>query len=316
MRIIVTGGAGFIGSHFVDAFLEGGHDVTVIDNLSSGHKQNLDPRAHFLYMDLAEPGIDQLIQQLHPEVIFHFAAQMDVRASIANPLIDAERNILTSLRLIDAGLASGIEYFGFASSGGAIYGEANSGPQDESHPAEPVSPYGVAKLSVDHYLRTYQIHRGLRSCSMRFSNVYGPRQNAGGEGGVVAIFSERLARGNHLMINGDGTNTRDFVFAPDLASVVPKLLRDRPMGIFNFGTGIETSISKLAGMIQTLAQVSSPIQHGPSIFGEQKRSVLNPGKAKRELGWEPSHELSAGLEKTFRWFSTHHLSAKKAPRGA
>ncbi len=312
MRIVVTGGAGFIGSHFVDAFLEDGHDVIVIDNLSSGHKENIDPRAHFLHMDLADPGIYQLIQQLHPEAIFHFAAQIDVRMSIAEPFIDAEQNILTSLRLVDTGLASGIDYFCFASSGGAIYGEANSGPQDESHPAGPVSPYGVAKLSVDHYLRTYQSHRGLRSCSMRFSNVYGPRQNAGGEGGVVAIFADRLVNGKPLIINGDGANTRDFVFAPDLASVASKLLNDRPMGIFNFGTGIETSISKLGEMMQKIAEISSPIQHGPPILGEQKRSVLNPGKAKRELGWESAHDLSTGLEKTLQWFKTHRLPTKKA----
>lgn len=147
---------------------------------------------------------------------------------------------------------------------------------------------------------------------MRFSNVYGPRQNAGGEGGVVAIFADRLVNGKPLIINGDGANTRDFVFAPDLASVASKLLNDRPMGIFNFGTGIETSISKLGEMMQKIAEISSPIQHGPPILGEQKRSVLNPGKAKRELGWESAHDLSTGLEKTLQWFKTHRLPTKKA----
>ena len=191
MRILVTGGAGFIGSHFVDRFLAEGHQVWVLDNLRSGTTVNLHPRATFLHLDLQDGRLAQEVAALRPEAIFHLAAQIDVRVSCADPVFDATENILATLRLLEAGLASGLEFFGFASSGGAIYGEAD-GPQAESHPERPMNPYGVAKLAVDKYLQAYAVQRGLRSASLRFSNVYGPRQGAKGEAGVVAVFSKRL----------------------------------------------------------------------------------------------------------------------------
>jgi UDP-glucose 4-epimerase len=303
MRILVTGGAGFIGSHFVDRFLAEGHQVWVLDNLRSGTTVNLHPRATFLHLDLQDGRLAQEVSALRPEAIFHLAAQIDVRISCADPVFDATENILATLRLLEAGLASGLEFFGFASSGGAIYGEAD-GPQAESHPERPMNPYGVAKLAVDKYLQAYAVQRGLRSASLRFSNVYGPRQGAKGEAGVVAIFAKRLRAGQAPVIFGDGLQTRDFVFAPDLAEAASRVLQQRATGIFNLGTGLETTVLGLAqGLCEAAGFDPDRIEHGVGIAGEQRRSVLNPLKALRELGWSPRTGLAEGLRTTYDWFA-------------
>lgn len=303
MRILVTGGAGFIGSHFVDRFVAEGHQVWVIDNLMSGSKSNLHPDAGFLHLDLKEERLAQEVATLRPEAVFHLAAQIDVRVSCADPVLDATENILATLRLLEAGLAVGMEFFAFASSGGAIYGEA-SGPQAESHVELPMNPYGVAKLAVDKYLHAYAIQRGLRSASLRFANVYGPRQGAKGEAGVVAVFSKRLRDGLAPRINGDGLQTRDFVYAPDLAKAACLVLRQRATGVFNLGTGRETSVLDLAKGLCTAAGFDpGGIQHGEAIPGEQRRSVLDSAKAARELDWTPRTPLVEGLRTTYDWFA-------------
>lgn len=305
MRILVTGGAGFIGSHFVERFITEGHQVWILDNLSSGTKANLHPEAQFLHLDLQDARLAQEIAAVSPEAVFHLAAQIDVRVSCSDPVRDATENILATLKLLEAGLASGMAFFGFASSGGAIYGEAD-GPQGESHSETPLSPYGVAKLAVDKYLHAYGVQRGLRSAALRFANVYGPRQGAKGEAGVVAVFSKLLRDGRMPRINGDGLQTRDFVYAPDLAEAASLVLQKRATGVFNLGTGRETAV---LGLAQALCQIAgsdpAQLQHGPGIAGEQRRSVLDASKAARELGWTPRTGLAEGLRSTYDWFASH-----------
>jgi len=302
MHILVTGGAGFIGSHVVDRFVSEGHEVWVLDNLSSGSRANLNPGARFLQLDLKDPRLAGEVAAIRPEAVFHLAAQIDVRVSCADPVRDASENILATLRLIEAGLAAGMQFFGFASSGGAIYGEA-AGPQAESHPETPLNPYGVAKLAVDKYLRAYEVQRGLESASLRFANVYGPRQGAAGEAGVVAVFAKRLRRGLAPRINGDGLQTRDFVYAPDLAEAASLVLGRRATGVYNLGTGLETPVLDLARRLCAAAGLDpAGIEHGPGIPGEQRRSVLDPAKAARELGWTPRTGLADGLQATWNWF--------------
>jgi UDP-glucose 4-epimerase len=305
MRILVTGGAGFIGSHFVDRFIAEGHQVWVLDNLRSGSKANVHASATFVHLDLKDERLSQGIARIKPEAVFHLAAQIDVRISCGDPVFDATENILATLRLLEAGLANGMEFFAFASSGGAIYGEA-SGPQSESHVEAPLNPYGVAKLAVDKYLHAYNVQRGLKSASLRFSNVYGPRQGAKGEAGVVAVFCKRLRDGHAPCINGDGLQTRDFVYAPDLAEAASLVLQQRATGIFNLGTGRETTILDLAGRLCDSAGVDSlQIQHSPGLAGEQRRSVLDASKAQNLLGWRPRTSLEEGLRATYDWFRTH-----------
>ena len=305
MRILVTGGAGFIGSHFVDRFISEGHQVWVLDNLRSGSKANINPKATFIQLDLKDERLAQEVAAVRPEAVFHLAAQIDVRVSCDDPVFDATENILATLRLIEAGLANGMEFFAFASSGGAIYGEA-SGPQSESHCETPMNPYGVAKLAVDKYLHAYKIQRGLKSASLRFSNVYGPRQGAKGEAGVVAVFAKRLRDGQPPRINGHGLQTRDFVYAPDLAEAASIVLQKRATGVFNLGTCRETSVLDLAkGLCKAAGFDPTKIQHSEGISGEQRRSVLDPSKAARDLGWTPRTQLAEGLQITYDWFAAN-----------
>ena len=305
MRILVTGGAGFIGSHTADRLLEEGHDVAILDNLRSGSRDNLPAKADFLEMDLQAPGLAPALARLRPEAIIHFAAQIDVRVSCQDPVFDAQENILGTLGLLEAGLDSGLRHFVFASSGGAIYGEA-AGPQAETHPEVPINPYGVAKLAVDKYLYAYGVQRGLRACSLRFSNVYGPRQGAKGEAGVVAVFCKALRDGRAPVINGDGLQTRDFVHAQDLAEAVSLVLERGATGVLNLGTGVETSILDLARSLCGLTSVDpDDLRHEAGIPGEQRRSVLDASRALEALGWKPRTPLAGGLEETLAWFLSH-----------
>lgn len=302
MEILVTGGAGFIGSHAADRLLRDGHHVTILDNLRHGALANVPKGADFLEMDLRDSRLSARIGALCPEVILHYAAQIDVRISCADPVYDAEENIIGTLKLIEAGLASGLRQFVFASSGGAIYGEA-AGPQREGHPARPVTPYGAAKLAVDTYLATYAQQRGLRTCSLRFSNVYGPRQGAKGEAGVVAVFARALCKGQAPRINGDGLQTRDFVYVEDLAEAASRVVAGAYAGILNLGTGTETAILDLARLLCEEAGLApDAVQHGPEIPGEQRRSVLDATLAGRDIGWKPNTDLATGLAKTLQWF--------------
>jgi UDP-glucose 4-epimerase len=300
MKVVVTGGAGFIGSHVAEALIGAGHSVAVIDNLSTGRRENVPEGCPLSEMDLRDPALAGELARRAPEAVFHFAAQIDVRRSLADPIGDAEDNVIATLRLLQATVASGARRFVFASSGGAIYGEA-SAPQDEQHRESPLSPYGVAKLAVDKYLEVYRRQRGLRAVSLRLSNVYGPRQSAAGEAGVVAVFARRLAGGQPLRVHGDGLQTRDFVAVRDVAALAPELLARDVEGTFNLGTGIETSVRDLAARMCALAG-RGVIDAAPAVPGEQRRSVLDAGKAGRELGWRPATALDDGLRDTLEWF--------------
>ncbi|MDR3671919.1 MAG: GDP-mannose 4,6-dehydratase [Holophaga sp.] len=302
MEILVTGGAGFIGSHTADFLVARGHHVTVLDNLCNGSRDQVPPGADFLQLDLGDPTLPGHLARLRPEAVLHFAAQIDVRTSCSAPVFDAQQNILGTLALIEAGLANGLQHFIFASSGGAIYGEAH-GPQDEGHPEQPINPYGVAKLSVDKYLHAYTVQRGLRTCSLRLANAYGPRQGAVGEAGVVAMFCRRLARGQAPRIHGDGLQTRDFVYVGDLAEGFGAALEQRAAGVINLATGRETSILELArGLCLQAGLDPAGIEHGPGIAGEQRRSVLDPAKARAELGWSARTPVAQGLAATWNGF--------------
>ncbi len=270
-HVLVTGGAGFIGSHLVDTYLARGFRVSVIDNLSTGDRANLNPNATFYEADIR----DAPLEKIRPDIISHHAAQMDVRRSVADPVFDAEVNIVGSLRLLQKAVEVGVKRFVFASTGGAIYGEPQFAPQTEKHPANPLSPYGCAKLAVEHYMHYFRGVHGLSTVALRYANVYGPRQNSKGEAGVVAIFIDRMRRGQTATINGDGQQTRDYVYVDDVVAANMTVTESAEAGPFNVGTGIETSVNQLAALLGVRAE------HGPAKVGEQRRSVLASARNRR-----------------------------------
>ena len=303
MKILVTGGAGFIGSNIVDAYLSMGHDVFVLDDLSTGRESNLNPRAHFVRADIRDAAaVGKLFQTERFDVVNHHAAQMDVRRSVADPVFDASVNLLGVLTLLEAAARSGVSRVLFASSGGAIYGEQDYYPADELHPTRPISPYGVAKLSTEHYLFYYQAVYGVQHVCLRYANVYGPRQNPEGEAGVVAIFASKMLKGEHPVINGDGKQTRDYVFVGDVVRANVSALECGSSSIFNIGTGVETDVNALFRHIKVLTGSSAPDAHGPAKKGEQLRSVLTSAKIGKALGWKPTITLEEGLKKTVEFF--------------
>lgn len=302
MRILITGGAGFIGSNVADAFVALGHEVMVIDNLSSGKKEYVPAAARFVLCDVTSDTAVEAVRTFRPEIVNHHAAQINVRASVADPQFDARVNILGSIRLLEAARQYGVRKFLFASSGGAGYGEQEQFPAEETHPIRPVSPYGAAKMSVELYLNYYRAQYGLEYTALRYANVYGPRQDPHGEAGVVAIFAERLLRGQTAIVNGDGEQTRDFVFVGDLVRAnVSALTRGDGMSI-NIGTGIETSVNTVFRLLRDLAGSRQEEIHGPSMPGEQRRSCLENLMASCELGWYPETSLEEGLARTLDFF--------------
>jgi UDP-glucose 4-epimerase len=322
-KILVTGGAGFIGSHLVDALIERGHRVVVIDNLSTGKKENINPPRtcsggiKFYKIDICSPKIGEIFKKEKPEICFHFAAQINVRKSVENPLFDAKVNILGSLNIIQnfiREIRSQIRVnspklnsckfakFIFASTGGAIYGEAKKIPTPENYPENPISPYGIAKLTVENYLKFYKANFGLQFISLRFSNVYGPRQDPKGEAGVVAIFIDKLLKREGPTIFGDGNQTRDFIFVEDVVSACLKAMEYKgKKEIFNIGTGIETSINEVYQIISKLLKTKIKPKYAPEKPGDLKRSCLDISLAKRELKWKPKYNLEEGVKKTIEW---------------
>jgi UDP-glucose 4-epimerase len=297
-HVLVTGGAGFIGSHLVDAYVGRGWRVTVIDNLSTGDRANLNSKAEFIEADLREPRTADLVMRLRPDVVSHQAAQVDVRISVADPAADAETNILASLRLLQKSWEAGVKRFIFASSGGAAYGEPRFVPQTEDHPINPMSPYGCAKAAVELYMNYFREVRSLSTIALRYANVYGPRQSAKGEAGVIAIFADRLLRGQGVTINGSGEQTRDFVFVEDVvaANMAATDRTDLPAAI-NVGTGVETNVNELYQAIaKSLGQSLHP-SHGPAKIGEQQRSVLDGTRMRAVIGRDWT-KLDAGLGRT------------------
>ena len=312
MKVLVTGGAGFIGSHLVDAFLADGHDVVVVDNLYTGKRENLNPRARFVECDIRSEAVRDVVLRERPDVIDHHAAQMNVRVSVEQPAFDLEVNILGTLRLLDAAREAGVRKFVFASSGGVVYGDLEDLPAREDSPTVPVSPYGVAKRSAEHYLEYFRLVHGLPYAALRYANVYGPRQNPHGEAGVVAVFSERILAGAAPRINGDGRQTRDYVYVGDVVEVNRKVVASDFVGPLNVGTGRETDVVTLTDAL--LRHSGSPLraEHGPAKAGEQRRSVLDCSRAARELGWRPQMTLEQGLGHTFDWFRERFEQSKKS----
>ena len=302
MKIVVTGGAGFIGSHLVDAFIAAGHEVFVIDDLSSGNKANLNPKAKLYSMDLLDPKIPALIAEIRPDALNHHAAQMDVRRSVADPMFDARVNILGFINLLEAGKQSGLKKVIFASSGGAIYGEQEKFPAPEDHPKRPASPYGVSKLTGENYLAYYHATFHIPYVALRYANVYGPRQNFKGEAGVIAIFIDQLLFGKTPMIHGDGKQTRDFVYVGDVAAANLTALDTPYVGGINIGTGVETDLVTLYDKI--CRQMGSKVAaiHGPAKDGEQRRSSLDCSHARKILNWSPKISLDEGLGRTVAYY--------------
>jgi UDP-glucose 4-epimerase len=286
----------------VDAYVGAGHEVFVIDNLSSGNRQNLSPKAKLHVMDLLDPKVAGLVAEIRPDVLNHHAAQMDVRRSVADPVFDAQVNILGFINLLEAGKQAGLKKVVFASSGGAIYGEQEKYPAPEEHATRPASPYGVSKLTGENYLAYYHTTFNIPYVALRYANVYGPRQNFKGEAGVVAIFIDQLLSGNTPIINGDGKQTRDFVYVGDVAAANLKALDAVYVGGINIGTGVETDLIALYDKI--CQQVGSKISavHGAAKEGEQRRSSLDSSRARKILTWSPKTPLDEGLGNTVAYY--------------
>lgn len=300
-KVLVTGGAGFIGSHLTEALLEQGYEVTVTDNLSTGKLLNLPHKGeNFHKLDITAPEFRQLVRELKPRYIFHQAAQIDVQTSLADPLLDAKVNILGTLNVLEACREAGVEKLIYASSA-AVFGEPQYLGIDEAHPVEPLAPYGVSKHTPEHYLALYGQLYGLRWTALRYANVYGPRQDASGEGGVVAIFTDRLLKGQEPVIYGDGQQTRDFIYVADVVAANLSALERGDGGIYNIGTGQATSVLELYRTLAELLRESGerevpPYRLAPARPGDIRNSYFNPQRAEQELDWRARYSLRQGLE--------------------
>lgn len=301
-RILITGGAGFIGSHVADLMVAAGHEVVVVDNLSKGRREFVPALARLFPYDIKSQDTQEFILDWRPQVVIHHAAQMSVQVSVSDPPLDAQENILGSLNILQAAARARVKKFIFASTGGAIYGDEAPVPARETDPPRPESPYGIAKLSVEHYLHFYHREHGIVPICLRYANVYGPRQNTLGEAGVVAIFTEKFLAGVQPVINGDGLQTRDFTYVGDIAAANLLALSYSQAGIFNIGTGLETDILTIYQHLQKLSGSSLGPEHGPAKPGEQRRSALNCDLAREELGWRPKTSLEEGLALTMAAF--------------
>ncbi len=304
MRVMVTGGAGFIGSHTGDALAAaGGYEISIIDDLSAGKRGQVNARARFYQADLRDTAaVGDIFERERPEVMVHLAAQMDVRRSVADPAFDAQVNLVGFLNLMEAGRQRGLKRVVFSSTGGAIYGEQQCFPCDEEHPLYPVSPYGIAKLATEKYLFFYRVQYGIDYVALRYANVYGPRQDPHGEAGVVAIFCGRILEGRPVTIYGDGGQTRDYIYVGDVVRANMAALKSTASGAFNIGTGVETSVNELYDTLARIAGVNLKPKHDPARPGEQRRSVILPERAARQLNWRPEIALADGLGNTLGFF--------------
>lgn len=302
MNILVTGGAGFIGSNVADAFINEGHHVIIIDNFSSGKKENVHQKAKVYAMDIQDDSVGNIFRDEKIDVMCHLAAQMDVRRSVADPKFDASVNVLGFLNLMEQGRKHGLKKVLFSSTGGAIYGEQDYFPADESHPTRPLSPYGITKLTTEKYLFFYKEIYGIDHVILRYANIYGPRQNPHGEAGVVAIFSQKMLKGEQPIINGEGKQTRDYVFVGDVVRANLLGLNYKGSNIFNIGTGVETDVNQLFQHIKSLTGSDCEEKHIPAKAGEQMRSVISSKKIGEILGWSPKVTLKEGLKRTVEFF--------------
>ncbi len=302
MKILVTGGAGFIASQVADAFINDGHEVFILDNLATGFEKNINPKAKFIKDDITNKQLSSLFEKEKFDVVNHHAAQMDVRRSVADPAFDANTNIIGTINLLQNCIKTGVKKFMFASTGGAVYGEQSYFPADENHPTSPLSPYGISKLAVEKYLYFYHVQYKLNYTILRYANIYGPRQNPFGEAGVVAIFSSKLLKGEQPVINGNGLQTRDYVFVGDVVKANLTALKDEHSDVYNIGTGKETNVNDLYGILNNLVGKGQVEKHGPAAPGEQMRSVITSDKFYKKFGWRPSTTLEDGLKKTVEFF--------------
>jgi UDP-glucose 4-epimerase len=295
VKILVTGGAGFIASHVADRFLALGHEVVIVDNLVTGKRENLPDGARFVEVDITTPELDEVFADVRPEVVCHHAAHIDVRRSVADPMYDAGVNLLGGLNLLECCRRHGVRKVLYAGTGGALFGEAEYIPVDETHPVNPLSPYGVSKHTFEHYLFTYRANFGLDYTVLRYPNVYGPRQDPHGEAGVVAIFALHLLDGAQPTIFGDGTKTRDYCHVSDIVAANALALDKGSGGLFNIGRGIEVSDQQIFDAVRDAVGVDIAAAYAPERPGEVQHIALDAGRAKRELGWEWTMDLADGV---------------------
>jgi UDP-glucose 4-epimerase len=303
---VVTGGAGFIGSHLVGRLIKERWSVIVLDNLSTGSRQNLNLEAKFKKIDIRKPAAAKLVRTWKPQAVFHLAAQASVPESVKNPIGDAETNLHATLRLLDAASDAKVKRFIFAGTGGALSSEKTQLPTDEAHASEPTSPYAIAKVASERYGAFYRLSRGLPFVSLRFANVYGPRQNPHGEAGVVAIFSKRMLKGEALKINGTGKQTRDYVYVGDVVDALMAALEvSKAEGPYHVGTGVEISVNDLFKRIAKLTEYKKKPVKGPADIGAPFRSSLDSSKIRKELDWTATTTLDEGLWLTVDWFRSN-----------
>ncbi|MCP9472604.1 MAG: NAD-dependent epimerase/dehydratase family protein [Nitrospira sp.] len=302
MKVLVTGGAGFIGSHVVDRLVEEGHEVVVVDDLSTGKRKHVNRAAGLYKLDVQSGRLEKVFRNERPSIVIHLAAQASARQSIENPILDAQVNVLGTMNVLHQAARHGARKVIFASSGVAIYGEQEVHPAPESHPTKPLSAYGISKLCGEHYLFYFQRVSGLQVVSLRYASVYGPRQDPEGEAGVVAVFIKKMLNNEQPIINGNGRQTRDFVFVDDVVQANLAVMSQEAQGVYNVGTGVETSINELFRMLAGLTGSPCKEVHGPAKVGEQIRSVIDSSRLKQEVGWEPETSLAEGLEKTVAYF--------------
>ncbi len=308
MKVLVTGGAGFIGSHVVDTYLASGYEVVVVDNLSTGQLFNLNPSATFYNMDIRSPQLQEIFDKERPDFVNHHAAQMDVRRSTVEPLFDADINILGSINVLECAIKFQVKRFIYISSGGAVYGEPESLPCDETHPINPICQYGVSKHTIEHYLYLYNHIYGLDYIVLRYGNVYGPRQNPRGEAGVVAIFTGQMLADQQVLINGDGEQQRDFVYVTDCAQAnLLALTAPQANTIYNIGCGVGTSVNEIFQILKEFSAYPKNAYYGPPKPGETQRIYLNCSKARAGLGWTPAVGIQGGLENTVNYIRGNGL---------
>lgn len=307
MKILVTGGAGFIGSWVSEEYLKNGHEVLIIDNLSTGKKENLPDGADFIECDIKDKDyIQKVFKDFQPEIVNHHASQINVRASVENPVFDAETNVVGSINVLEQSVKNSIRRFIFSSTGGAIYGEPENLPVDEKTIQSPLSPYGVSKLCVENYIKFYSRIYGLDYIILRYSNVYGERQNPHGEAGVVAIFCTNILNGKPCKIFGDGNQTRDYVHVSDVAKANLLSLKGAS-GIYNIGTSVETSVNDIIGELKKIVDADFKVINEPERAGEVMRISLENSLAYEQIGWQPGLDLENGLRKTWSWFKENNL---------
>jgi len=308
MKILVTGGAGFIGSNIVDTFVAAGHDVAVVDDLSTGHGEFVNPAARFYQTDIRDQvALEQVFAVERPEVVCHQAARANLREAMDKPVLYAEVNVIGSLVILECCRKYGVQKIIYASTGGAVYGEPQYLPTDEDHPINPLDPYGASKHHVEHYLALYRANYGLEFTTLRYPNVYGPRQDPYGEAGVVAIFAQRMLSGAPAIINGSGEQERDFVYVGDIAEANRLALTRGDDRVYNIGSGIGTNINTIFARLRAITGYDRQEIHGPPKLGEVFKIYLNAERAQRELGWEARVDLDEGLRRTVEWFKEQRL---------